>query len=202
MLLELGRLRLRVSVLFAAFLALMLQNEARRALGPLFLAASLHETAHLVFLRAFGCRDLTLSLLPGGARLEGNAMAALSYRQACAAALAGPCCNFLLAGAAALFLFFGESSFARAFLRVNLTLGGVNLLPFSFLDGGGALLALLSQYKKGAPPTLRASDLALTAALAALSAGLLLFRVHAEFLFAFTGYCILYQIFRRQNPAG
>lgn len=195
--LKLGDLRLRVGFLFTAFLALAVQGGSRGVLLPLFFAALLHEAAHLVCLRKFGCRGLTLSLLPGGARLEGAAFAALSYRQALAAALAGPACNFMLAGLTALLGCVRPLPAARSFLRVNLMLGGVNLLPLSFLDGGAALSALLSQYKKEAPPSLRASDLILTAVLACLSAGLLVFHIRAEFLLAFTGYCIVYQLIRR-----
>ena len=195
--LKLGRLRLRVTFFFTAFLALVTYTPAGRSLAPLFVAALLHETAHLLVLRAFGCRDLSLILLPGGARLEGDAMTGLGYRRAAAAALAGPACNLLLAGCTALLMRVRPVSGGQAFVRVNLTLGGVNLLPLSFLDGGAALLALLSQHKKGVPPTLRTSDLMLTALLVCLSAGLPVFHIRADFLAAFTGYCLLYQILRR-----
>ena len=60
-----------------------------------------------------------------------------------------------------------------------------------------ALLALRAQYAKGAPPTLRASDLILTAALVFLSAGLLVFGARPRFLVAFTAYCAAYQLLRR-----
>lgn len=198
--LKLGGVRLHVSFLFAAFLAFGLQGTARTELLPFLLSAVFHECAHALALRRCGVRELTLFLLPGGARLESGGMGSLPDGKLAAAALAGPVCNFAQAGVAALMNRYDPLPFLAAAVRVNLTLGAGNLLPLSFLDGGAALEALCWKYRKKAPPGQDITDLLLTAGLVFLSAGFLLSGRHAETLLAFTGYCLFYQLGRRARP--
>ena len=193
MYLKLPRVKVHVSFLFCAALTLALQTEAAGKLAVVFAAAFLHEAAHLVCLLAFGCRDLTLTLLPGGARIGGVCFAMLPYGRALASVLAGPGINLLLAGA---FFLLGRS-FSAAWLRqafeVNLTLGLCNLLPLSFLDGGRALWAALDA-KSAAPVSARAAgaaDLVVLAAMTLVTAIYTLQGKDAAFLLLFTAYCIV-----------
>ena len=201
--LKLGRLRVRCTFLFAVFLALLLQGPGRETLLLLLLFAALHECAHALLLLRFGCEGLTLTLLPGGLRLADDAFAGLSHRQTAAAALAGPVCNLLLAaGCAGLYIRLRQPCFLIS-ARLNLLLCCGNLLPLSFLDGGAAFYALLSQYKKNAPRSPRGGDLLCSAALCLLCGGLLYARKRADFLLAFTGYCLSYQLLHsRATGAG
>lgn len=199
---KLKNLRIRLTFLFAVFFALTLQGRARGELFTLLLCAALHECAHAFLLLRFGCKNLTLTLLPGGLRLSDDAFASLSYRQMASAALAGPLCNFALAAAGAVLFLFLPREGLRRFITVNLLLGGGNLLPLSFLDGGAAFYALLSFYKKSAPPHIGGGDLLCTVALCFLCGGMLLLKKRADLLAAFTGYCLAYQLLRRGAAGG
>ena len=97
MLLRFGRLRLRISFFFTAFLVLILAADVPEKPAVFFLSALLHEAGHLVCLLASGCRDLTVSLMPGGAAISGRAIGSLPLKNALIAVLAGPCVNLLLA---------------------------------------------------------------------------------------------------------
>ena len=144
MLLRFGRLRLRISFFFTAFLVLILAADVPEKPAVFFLSALLHEAGHLVCLLASGCRDLTVSLMPGGAAISGGAIGSLPLKNALLAVLAGPCVNLLLACALTVAGRAGAGVPADA-APVNLALGIGNLLPVSFLDGGRALALLLTE---------------------------------------------------------
>ena len=188
---KLPGVRIKVTFLFAAALALALDAGRAAAVGTVFFSALLHECAHLALLLSYGEKDLTLLLLPGGARIENASLQLLPYKKLLVCALAGPAVNLLLAGA--LFLCAGRSGdafFARA-ARVNLLLGGCNLLPVSFLDGGRALHAFLALKSKNPVPegVRKVTDLAAVAALAAAAVFLWLTGRDALFFALFAGYC-------------
>ena len=143
MLLRFGRLRLRISFFFTAFLVLILAADVPEKPAVFFLSALLHEAGHLVCLLASGCRDLTLSLMPGGAAISGGTIGGLPLKNALIAVLAGPCVNLLLACALRVAARAGVTVPMDA-VPVNLALGLGNLLPLSFLDGGRALSLLLT----------------------------------------------------------
>ena len=191
MYLKLPGVTVRVTFLFAAALALAAHAGRADALGILFVSALLHEGAHLALLLSYGEKDLTLLLLPGGARIENAVPEALSYQKTLACALAGPAVNLLLAGA--LFLCAGRKGgalFPQA-ARVNLLLGACNLLPLSFLDGGRALDSLLCLKRKSPVPgrVRKLTDLLLVCGLGAGAAGLWLTGRDAAFLALFAAYC-------------
>ncbi len=192
MYLKLPGVRVRVTFLFAAFMALALHSGRALPFGTVFFSALLHECAHLAFLLSYGCRGLTLTLLPGGAGLGGAALSRLSYRHTLVCALAGPAVNLLLA--AALFLCaraFPKPALAYA-ARVNLALGCGNLLPLSFLDGGRALAAFFALKIKSPVPFAGTDkiDLAVSVLLCALTAALYIAGQKPLFLLLFTAYCL------------
>lgn len=193
MYLDLPGVRVHVSFLFAAFAALALHGARTLPAAVLFFSALLHECAHLVFLLSFGCRGLTLTLLPGGARISGAGLQALPYQKALLCVLAGPGVNLLLA--AALFLCAARfpAPVFRLGAKVNLQLGAFNLLPLSFLDGGRALQSLAALKAKSPVPdgAFKFLDLCVVAALSVLTAALAAMGRDALFLLVFTAYCIL-----------
>ncbi len=111
-----------------------------------FAALTLHEVGHAVTARAFGCRIQSIDLLPfgGAARLDRRE---LTLKAEWSVAAAGPVASFVLAGLVAIFC--NESPYAAArlepFLRFNLTLGVINLLPALPLDGGRVVKCLLQE---------------------------------------------------------
>ena len=198
--LKLGRLRVRVTFFFTVFLALLLLSPGRAAAGALLLSAAVHECAHLFALLAFGAPEVTLWLLPGGARMRAGAMDTLPYGAQAAALLAGPAASLLLAGAFFCVHRAFSPPWALKWAQINAALGFANLLPLSFLDGGAALVALLAlRRKKEAPPSLGRSDLIVTAVLTALCLALALFGVRAELFTAFTCYCAASVILRERK---
>ena len=110
-----------------------------------FLALTLHESFHGIAAHALGYRIESVELLPFGgvARVGDNAF---SGKAEFVVALAGPLCNFVVAGILSVVML--HVSAVRLpleyFLYANLTLGVFNLLPALPLDGGRMLHAILS----------------------------------------------------------
>ena len=191
MYLKLPRVKIHVTFLFAAMLALAVNTGRAEAVGAVFVSALLHECAHLALLLSYGAKGLTLTLLPGGARIENAALQTLSYPRQLACALAGPAVNLMLAGLLSICAArFGEELFSQA-ARVNWLLGGFNLLPLSFLDGGRALDCILCLKRKSPVPggVRRGIDIFVVALLAAAAVYFLFTGRDALFLLLFTAYC-------------
>ncbi len=194
--LRFGRLKLRITFFFAAFLVLALSSSSPLRAAAFFLSAFLHEAGHLVCLLSAGCRDLTLSLLPGGAAIAGREIDRLPPKKALVSILAGPVVNLVLSAA----LFFCGRLFSLPTgegVLLNLTLGLLNLLPLSFLDGGRALAVLLILHGKAAflSRGQRRLDLALTAGLFLSSGVFTLAGANALFLWGFAVYAA-FRLFR------
>ncbi len=191
MYLKLPRVTVRVTFLFAAALALAANTGRAEAVGTVFVSALLHECAHLALLLSYGEKDLTLLLLPGGARIENAALQALPYRKLLVCALAGPAVNLLLAGALYLCFLRSHGAFFLQAAEVNLLLGGCNLLPVSFLDGGRALESLVCLKRKSPVPlrVRRLTDICTVLLLAAASVRLWLTGRDAVFFGLFAAYC-------------
>lgn len=193
MYLEFPGVRIHISFFFAAALAFAVNSGRGRAVAVVFMSALVHECAHIFFLRRWGAGDLSVSLYPGGARISGGGWEALPYGAAAVAALAGPAVNFLLSGGCfRLFSVTGAALFREA-AAVNLSLGALNLLPLSFLDGGRVLRSLLAgKQKKPAPLWLRRGvDLAVILLLAGLAVALTAMGRDALFFLLFALYCAL-----------
>ena len=119
---------------WGALLSLMLP---RPVLLRTLLAGLLHESAHLAVMRLCRQRPESMRISAAGLclRMRGEALCPLP--QHCAVLLAGPLANALAGG---ICLALGEQPFGYA----NLSLGMLNLLPFSGTDGGSLLHALLT----------------------------------------------------------
>ena len=104
------------------------------------LALTLHECAHALMARAFACRILTLELTPFGGIMRINGLRISPHAEWCVA-LTGPLTSIFLAGATALVMTALPRTGVRMepFLRANLSVGLVNLLPALPLDGGRVL---------------------------------------------------------------
>lgn len=113
-------------------------------LAMAFVALLMHELCHMAAARAFGCRVLSLDLLPFGGALRLERYSMTMYAEWCVA-LIGPVASFVLAGLTAAFGASSPYTAARLmpFMRFNLVLGSINLLPALPLDGGRAVKCLL-----------------------------------------------------------
>lgn len=110
------------------------------------LAAAIHECGHLLALRAFSVPIDGFRLTAFGAVLYARGAQRLSYGRELLAVLAGPAIN-LVCGllAAALSLRFGWLS-GLVFAGAHIILCAYNLLPIPPLDGGRALILIVSYF--------------------------------------------------------
>ncbi|MCI2059012.1 MAG: hypothetical protein LKJ80_07395, partial [Oscillibacter sp.] len=138
-----------------------------KPLGLLILAALVHEGGHLAVLAAFGTRVTALHLSVLGAELRTDGLR-LTYPQELAAVLAGPLADLLCGAAAAAAAGAGRLSYTAA--GAFWVLGLFNLLPIRQLDGGRALLLLVTWLAGPAAGerVLRAAGVAAAFALAAI----------------------------------
>ncbi len=136
---------MHITFAFALFAAFAAGSAAGEKLAAAFASALLHECVHLVFLIGFGCTGIRLTLNPGGASVKCAGMELLCVKKQLLTLLSAPSLNvvlglLLLASGS---ITGGEALFSAA--SVNLWLGGINLLPVRFTDGGRALYAVLSE---------------------------------------------------------
>ncbi|MDR1620673.1 MAG: site-2 protease family protein [Clostridiales bacterium] len=143
-----------------------------RELLQAFLALSMHEAFHAVAAHTLGYEIDTIELLPFGgvARMRGQAA---SPRAAFIIAIAGPLCNFILAGGIAVAVHYAPMLQAPLsyFLTINLALALFNLLPALPLDGGCMLRAILMRAIRPRAATLVTAWIGAGCALALLGAG-------------------------------
>ena len=138
-------MRVRCGPGFLLLLALLALMDGGEAVLPwAALAAAVHELGHYAAVRLQGgaVKELRLSLSGGALVLDRRWP--LSYAGELAAILSGPGASLLLAQAAARLGDGGEGSSLLAGL--SLCLGWFNLLPVWPLDGGRALLLILSGF--------------------------------------------------------
>lgn len=128
---EFSQVRVRFCFSFFAVLSLtcLLGGESGKVLIMLACCA-LHESGHIAAMLMCGCKPKELTFYGAGIKLtlpkRINSFAKDAFILASGCAV-----NFLLAFSS--FAVTGELSF---FARTNLLLGGFNLLPVGFLDGG------------------------------------------------------------------
>lgn len=111
-----------------------------------FLAVVPHELVHAFVAKVCGFPVDKIEVLPVGmvARIDGL-MEAHPAAEA-AIAMAGPLCNFAIAGAAVFLIReIPAGSYAEQFILINLYIAFFNLLPGLPLDGGRVLRSILSR---------------------------------------------------------
>lgn len=187
---EIGGVALRFGVAAAAFCACILNYGSARLFWFGALAVMLHESTHLLLMLYFGCRRITVEVLPGGVRIQSDDLLKLGYRQTGAVFFIAPLAN--LAACAVFFLCsrWVPDPVLRQNAAVHLALGGVNLLPLSFLDGGRTLRCLLASLRGSAADAwAKGADAACLLLLAAALLLLALLRIFPVPLYVFCLYC-------------
>ena len=194
---DIGRIRIRIGFAAAAFLACVLNCGDPGIFFIGIFSAILHELTHLSLMALFGCRFPAVEIVPGGVRIMAPEFEGLNYRRSFVCLVSAPLVN-LLAG---IVLYCVDTAVPSDFIRklslANLVLGGINLLPMSFLDGGRALAVLLILHGKAAflSRGQRRLDLALTAGLFLSSGVFTLAGANALFLWGFAVYAA-FRLFR------
>ncbi len=141
---EIRGVALRFRVAAAVFCACWINYGSASRFFFAALAIVLHEATHLLLMRYYGCRHVTVDVLPGAVRIRSDDFLRMGYRQTAIVLLCAPVGN-LLAGT--VFLLCGSRYSVPVLFQnaaLHLALGGINLLPMSFLDGGKALQCFLA----------------------------------------------------------
>ncbi len=198
---EIGTVRLRIGFFTAVCLACLTHFSSLRLFALSFLFICLHELTHLLMMRFFGCRRTFIEVLPGGVRMTAEDLPAVGYRRTAVVLLSAPAAN-LLSGALLLWL---ARRFSAPFLRqaalVDMTLGAVNLLPLSILDGGRALQCVIASHSR-LPDAGKAAWIADAVCLSAIGFALALLAYRRVFpvpLFCFFLYCVFSLSVRRKK---
>ena len=140
---RIGNLTIRITFLFAVFLAVAANIAGGRNVLLSFLFSFLHEAVHLIFLYLSGIKKAELVFLPGGIKIICNGLSGLSYKKTALCALAAPVFN-VFAGASFYVLYiFLEDEILFFCCVINFVSGLINLMPMRFLDGGRAAEAFL-----------------------------------------------------------
>ena len=109
------------------------------------LAATLHESGHLLTMHCLHCRPAKFTLSPAGAKIETDAPL-LSYRREILLFLSGPFANLLGCVGAFFWIRMHLSEPALYFFFCNFLLALLNLIPIRGLDGERSLSAFLSLF--------------------------------------------------------
>ena len=162
---------------FLALLAIAYFAGASEVLPLAFLAALIHEMAHVAALRIAGVGVEVIYLSAFGAEIQADTRF-IPYWKDVICTLAGPAANILLG------VILGRVSGDYLFAGANLLQGGFNLLPVSGLDGARALHLVISW---GFDPSVadrvcRAVEIAFAVALLLVSIYLVAFRSVGGFL--------------------
>ncbi len=200
MYLKFGRVRVHVTFAFALFTAFAASSAAGERLALTFASALLHECVHLVFLTGFGCTGIKLTLNPGGAAISCAGTELLPETKQLAALLSAPSVNII---AGVLLAVIGNALSApelKTAANINLWLGGVNLLPLGFLDGGRALNAALGM--KYRADTVRKitqfCDILSAVLLTAVTVFLIFIRRAPDGAVFFALYCLVFSLFLKK----
>ncbi len=160
-----------------------------------FLALALHEGGHLLVLRALRLRVNDIEITPFGGLMEAHGQDALTGGKAFLLAAAGILVNALFAflSVQAYALSILTFSVAQEFLRANLALLFINLLPVLPLDGGRMAQAVLRRFFDETAVIRWLTVLATVCGLALIAASFL-FALRGELLFspAFSGLYLIY----------
>ncbi len=137
--------RLRISVLFLPIGVFMCYFMGFAEFSAFIMSLFLHEIAHAIVARAVGLRVTQLEVLPFGCAAAIESFSLVSGGKEIAVATAGPFINIMAASGVLIIAAEGYSSdFTAAFMRSNIFLAFINLLPALPLDGGRIIKVVLS----------------------------------------------------------
>ncbi len=143
MCIEIGSKTIKISFLFAAFLAVCANFAGGKTVLLSFLFSFIHEIIHLVFLHFSGLKKAQIVLLPGAVKIYCEGLALLSYKKTALCTLSAPVFNMITGVVFSALFFMYPSENMKICAAINFILGAINFLPMEFLDGGRALRAML-----------------------------------------------------------
>ncbi len=141
---KIGRVTLHITLLFAIFFALAANFTGGKNILLSFLFSFIHETVHIICLCFSGCKNIKVTLLPAAVKINCEGLSLLANKRIIICSLSAPVFNIFAGAVFYCLSFFINTEFMKLSSVINLILGGINLFPLSFLDGGRALTAVLS----------------------------------------------------------
>lgn len=195
---KLGGITLRIGFAAAAVMVCLVNAGAPGVYLAGFLSVLIHELTHLFFIVLFGCPSCGITVLPGGVRIDAPEFDSLTDQQAALCLLSAPAVNLLLGS---LLRIFCRTSTVADPALINLTLGTVNLIPLSFLDGGRALDVLILSRLHGSSRRKTGSSIDLICLFLLGGIGVFLaFRgVYPVPYYLFFAYCVIAFLSSRKN---
>ncbi len=145
MLIKAGRISFYISFSFAVFFALAANTSDGRSFLIMMICTLFHESVHIILLFMCGCKSASLRFRVGSIAMEVQGFGMLSYKKTVLCTVAAPLMNIAAGGIFYFFYIKTKEVLLFEWAVINLILGTGNLLPFSFLDGGRALGALLCE---------------------------------------------------------
>lgn len=143
---EIFGVKFKISVVFAVITAFLLVTDKTGLMSASLIAVLVHETGHLIAMKAAKCAPGSVELCAGGILITGNA--ACTAKDSLLIALSGPVANFLCFALLFCAAKLGDGVTVYAFSAVQLLVGAVNILPIKGLDGGSVLKIILSHFRK------------------------------------------------------
>ena len=142
------RVEISVHPTFIIFIFVLIYFGSGQVLLNYLVALTLHEFAHYYVASKFGCGYNQILFMPYGLSLQGQHMN-ISKNKELLIALAGPLCNLLLCVSFVCMWWCVPSlyNYSHVFVMCNLSIALTNLAPVFPLDGGRALIAMLSNKK-------------------------------------------------------
>lgn len=137
-------IKIEVSFLFAAIIALLFITDKTGLFAPSFLACLIHETGHLAAMKAVKSQVKSISLKP--AAVEITRSPCKSAKSIMIIQASGPLSNITVFAVFLILSFSVHCETLLIFAVINLAYGAFNLLPVKGLDGGNLLYTLVCRF--------------------------------------------------------
>ncbi|MDN4607131.1 site-2 protease family protein [Sporosarcina highlanderae] len=132
-------MRLRLHPILAPFFLLLFISGGLAFYALIFISLLVHETGHIIAARLSGMKVRICTIMPYGGELQIPNRYLYGKKERVMVAMGGPIATAILLGLGLLIMFPGSDQFIRIQLAILL----VNLLPVLPLDGGQAISALI-----------------------------------------------------------
>ena len=141
-----GSINFEVSFPLVAVMTAVVVFDTTMSVLICFISAVMHEIGHLAAMRYFHSSPKTIKLTLFDIAITDTHKAVRNRKQDIIITLAGVTVNFISAAAGCIIYMLTGSQLCMFFAASHITLGAFNLLPVDSLDGGQALLILLSYF--------------------------------------------------------
>lgn len=136
--------KVEISVPFCIVMSFLLINDKTGLMSASMLAVFIHESGHLLCMRALNCQPQSVKLSAAGALICGSKYCTASENVLIA--ISGPIANVLFCLLFYIAFVLHGSFLLLCFSVVQFAVGVMNLLPIKGLDGGTVVFCVLSRF--------------------------------------------------------